>query len=294
MSKPKVSVIIPTFRDTEGLLATLGALSRQTYPTELTEILCIDNTPGFELRDQAAALAPAWLLHEPRPGSYAARNRGLAEATGEVLAFTDADCLPDPEWIAAGVSTLEQHPDGALVAGNIEVFARDPQKPTAVEVLQICTAFPQERYAKVAHFGATANVFVYRRVIERVGPFLDGLVSGGDSEFGQRVHAAGFPVVYGKSVIVRHPARRSLAALLAKTRRVVTGVYVLERDGQKPKGGFLRGFFKDLRPPVLTCWNIVKTPAPGGLVRRIRAAGVLILWRYYRAAYRLKVMLRGG
>ncbi|WP_170336012.1 glycosyltransferase [Ruegeria arenilitoris] len=292
MGGRKVSVVIPTYRDTEGLLSTLDALSRQTYPAEFTEILCIDNTPNFELRDQAASLAPAQLLHEPRPGSYAARNRGIESATGEIFAFTDADCLPEPEWLAAGIAELEHHPDGALIAGNIRVFAEDPERPTPVEVLEILTAFPQERYAEKDHFGATANVFVPRCVIERAGPFTDTLASGGDNEFGNRVHAAGFPVVYGRSVVVRHPARQSLRALLAKTRRVVEGVHVLEKKGRLPAGLSRKAFYKDLRPPVLACWRLVKASGPGNVVRRIRASAALVIWRYYRAAYRLKVMVR--
>lgn len=292
MHYPKVSVIIPTFRDTEGLRATLDALSRQTYPATRIEILCIDNTPDFELGDQLASLAPARLLHEPRPGSYAARNRGLAEATGEVFAFTDADCLPDSDWLEAGVAELARHPRGALIAGNIKSFSEDPENPTPVEALEIRSAFPQERYATLHHFGATANVFVTRSVVDQAGPFLSGLISGGDKEFGSRVYASGFPVIYCQAATVRHPARRELGALLAKTRRVVAGVYDLEMRGRVPKGSFLRGFFGDLRPPVKTCWNIISTPASEGLYKRFQVAGVVILVRYYRAIYRLRVLAR--
>ncbi|WP_160116598.1 glycosyltransferase family 2 protein [Ruegeria sp. AU67] len=285
-----MSIIIPTFRDTAGLRSTLDALSQQSYPKELTEILCIDNTPDFELCDQAASLFPARLLHEPRPGSYAARNRGLAEATGEVFAFTDAACVPEPNWITSGIAELERHPTGALVAGKIQVFAEDPKKPTAVEILQIHTAFPQETYATRNHFGATANVFVSRGVIEKAGPFLGTLLSGGDHEFGRRVHASGFPVVYGETVVIRHPARRHLKAALSKSRRVVKGVYVMEKRGRLPHGHFRRGLYRDLRPPVLTCWALLTSPLPGGITRRLRAAGAMVFLRYYRAAYRLKIM----
>jgi GT2 family glycosyltransferase len=289
----RVSVIVPTFRDAEGLALCLAALRAQTYPAASTEILVIDNTPEFELREKAAAFAPARLLHAPSPGSYAARNRGIAAADGDILAFTDADCLPGPTWIEEGVRALERHPEGALIAGRIEVFARDPRRPTAVELFEISQAFPQQRYATVGRFGATANVFVPRKVIEAVGPFDATLASGGDGEFGQRVHAAGFPVVYAEEVAVRHPARRAIGELLGKTRRVARGAHDLERAGQLPKGSFARGLLRDLRPPVQTCWNLLRDPRLGGL-GGVKAAGVMVFWRYYRAGYRLSLLMGGA
>lgn len=286
-----VSVIIPTFRDGKILTQCLDALSRQSYPSELTEIIVVDNTPEFELRDREPALASVRLLHEPRQGSYAARNRGISEAYGDILAFTDADCLPYPNWIDEGTHALTGHPGGALIAGKIEVFAQDPQRPTAVELFQIGHAFPQELYANTRQFGATANVFVPRDVVEIVGPFDHTLVSGGDGEFGRRVHAAGFPIAYAEHATVRHPARRTLNELLCKTRRVVRGVRDLERAGHLPKGTLMRGFIRDLRPPIKTCWRFMREPRLGGGLSRLKAAGVTVLWRYYRAAYRLTLFL---
>lgn len=289
----RVSVIIPTCRDSEGLFRCLDALGRQTYPPELLEVIVVDNTPKFELRERFAACTSTRLLHEPRPGSYAARNRGIAEACGDILAFTDADCLPYPNWIEEGAGALERYPSGALIAGRIEVFVGEPHRPTAVELFEIAQAFPQARYASIDRFGVTANVFVTRGVVEAVGPFNGSLASGGDKEFGRRVHSAGFPIVYSEQATVRHPARRTLGALLGKTRRVVRGVRDLERAGGLPKGSFRRGLVRDLRPPIQTCWNFMRDPRLGGRLSRFKAAGVMVLWRYYRAVYRLRLLLDG-
>lgn len=287
----RVSVIVPSFRDAEGLEQTFHALLRQRYPTEQVELLFVDNTPEFALEARRERFRPARLLHEPTPGSYAARNRALQEATGDVIAFTDADCLPDETWIAEGVRALSANPSGALVAGRIEVFAADPARPTAAELFELAMAFPQESYVVNAHFGATANVFVPSELFRKVGPFLSGLASGGDQEFGRRVHAAGFPVVYCDTAVVRHPARRRIGDLLKKSRRVLRGVRDLERLGHLPEGSLASGLLTDMRPPVTTGWNILRDVSLGGWPRRTKAAGVLTLWRYHRAFCRVQLLL---
>ena len=91
---------------------------------------------------------------------------------------------------------------------------------------------------------------------------------------------------------MRHPARRDLGALFGKTRRVVRGVHDLERTGGLPKGSFVRGLVHDLRPPVQTCWAFVRDPR-FGVGRGLRAAGIMVLWRYYRAGCRLRLLIGG-
>jgi hypothetical protein len=91
-------------------------------------------------------------------------------------------------------------------------------------------AFPQERFVREQHFGATANVFTRREVLAKVGWFDAALKSGGDREWGQRVHASGLAVVYAPDVVVLHPARRTFREYEGKIRRVVGGMRDLDRD----------------------------------------------------------------
>jgi glycosyltransferase involved in cell wall biosynthesis len=287
----KVSVIIPTYRDDEGLGRTLSALAAQTYPAGDMEVIVVDNTPDFELEGRLQAGPDVHLLHEPRPGSYAARNRGLAEARGSVLCFTDADCMPAPAWIERGLAALEAGGGDALIAGHIEVFPQDTRHPTPVEVLELLTAFPQRTYADVHHFGATANVFTTRNVIERAGAFNDRTRSGGDREFGQRVHAAGFPVLFAEDVKVFHPARRRIGAFLAKRRRTIRGVLDIEQEGGLAGGRFLKGLLSDMRPPLATTYFLFQRKDLGPSLRRLRAVWVLWYARYYSAFYRMTLLL---
>ncbi len=167
-------------------------------------------------------------FQELSPGSYAARNRGIAEAQGEVLVFLDADCVPAPGWLQAGIDCLQSHPDVDLVAGNIELTFATPQLSPA-ECFEKAFAFRQQQ--NVANgVAVTANLFVRRRVFEEVGPFNAELMSGGDFEWTRRATSRGHRLLYCAEAVVRHPARASLSALAGKARRVTSGSQALYRE----------------------------------------------------------------
>jgi glycosyltransferase involved in cell wall biosynthesis len=224
-----VSVIIPVYDDYSGVVGCLECLERQRFEMGRVEVLLVDNgtplerVPALEARFAGIGLKQ---LRCEVPGSYSARNAALEVARGELLAFTDADCVPDEGWLAAGIEALEaMGPGGGLVGGPIQVFAQEPEAPTLAERWELARAFPQEHYLRDLHFSATANAFTTRAVVERVGRFSQSLKSGGDREFGERVWAAGLPLVYAPRAIMRHPARRELGELLRKAERTTRGDY---------------------------------------------------------------------
>jgi hypothetical protein len=117
---PAVSVVVPVRNGAATLPALLDALAAQDLDLPW-ELLVVDNgsrddTPELVRRHPVGAR----LLHESQVGSYAARNAGIAEAAAPVLAFTDADCVPEPGWLSAGLAAL----DGCdLVGGDIVPIA---------------------------------------------------------------------------------------------------------------------------------------------------------------------------
>lgn len=214
---PRISVLIPVYRDWPRLRLCLEALARQTWPREDFEIIAINNDVAPPPAD--FALPPGVrLLHEPRGHSYAARNAGLALARGEVLAFTDADCQPEPDWLAAGWAALQPE-DVHLVGGRIGILI---EQPGLVADYDRVFAFPQERYVSQGT-SVTANLLVKRAVFEAIGPFNADLQSSGDFELCRRAGQAGYRLVYSAEAAVLHPARESVSALLRKNRRVAGG-----------------------------------------------------------------------
>lgn len=229
-ARPFASVVVPVYNDAARLMACLRALGQQTYPADRYEVIVVDNGSDVAVAPMVtAALPSARVVNESQPGSYAARNRGLAMAQGEVIALTDSDCLPAAQWLEEGVRALVQTPNCGLVGGRIDVLFADPADPTPVEILSALTARRQAQFIGVDHFGETANLFTFRAVVEKVGPFEPGLRARGDVVFGQRVFAAGYRQVYADRAVVTHPAPRSLRELRRRTARMVGGKYDVRR-----------------------------------------------------------------
>ncbi len=224
-SQPTVSVIVPV-RNDPRLADCLTAVARQDYPADLVEVIVADNGSGDDVRAVVAAHPGVRYVAEPAGGSYTARNAAVLRSSGEVLAFTDADCLPDPGWLAGSVRALQ---DGAdIVAGHVSVYARDPRRPHPVEAYELVHAFPQRTYVARGGAAVTANMTTTRAAFDRVGPFRTELHSGADIEWTQRANRMGLRTTYGADAVVRHPARDSYAALHGKLRRVIAGRH--ERD----------------------------------------------------------------
>ena len=282
---PFVSVIVPVYNDEHGLDIALRALLAQRYEPARYEIIIVDNgsTDGTLAAARSAERAHAGrlrvLTEHAQRGSYAARNCGIAAARGSVLAFTDADCAPTPDWIGQGVAALEDS-GAALAAGRIDMTFRGAQ-PNVWEYLDAVGKLNQQRYIEAYGFGATANLFVQRAAIDRHGPFRADLVSGGDYEFGRRLTGAGEKAVYAEDAVVRHPARAGARAVFKKERRIQQGRFQLERLGVLRHGLLTWRSFV----PVRTCPPLAGVaPTPARRAGFIAAANAV---RYFAVAVRL-------
>lgn len=238
---PRVSVIIPTYHDWPKLEANLQALMKQSYPQDRFEVVVVNNAPDdhcpFELPGPNVRV-----IAEARPGSYAARNTGIGVATGEIFAFTDADCLPSPQWLEAAVTALRAGAD--RVAGRVELTFQSDQL-TLAELYEQTFAFDQEKNIKSTGACVTANLVAWRRVFDGAGFFDATMLSGGDMEWGRRAASKGFNIVFVPEAVVRHAARTTLQELLKKSRRVAAGVARLE-----VLTGYKKSFLRRISPPI--------------------------------------------
>lgn len=280
----RVSVIIPVFNDAERLAKCLDALSKQTMSPAEFEVLVVDNGSTESPLEVVSPYAFARLLHETKPGSYAARNRGLAEANGSMLAFTDSDCVPRAEWLASGIGYLEADEGCGLVAGRIEVVPADANHVSAAEWFDCVFGLRQDLNVERLGGSATANTFTRREVFDRVGEFDGTLKSGGDIEWGQRVTGAGYGIVYAADAVVQHPARRSVNELIVQARRHSGGR--MDKAKRRPPlvrlARKLRGGLRLLVPPVKLMRRAAVDLRGRGVSWSmvLKVWGVLILRRY--------------
>lgn len=286
MNGPFVSVIIPTYRDWKRLAICLDALAKQTYQQEQFEVLVVNNDPD-DVPPIDLSLAPnVQILSEAKCGSYAARNCALNVAAGTVIAFTDADCIPDVNWLLNAVAYLNTHPYCSRIAGHVSIFY-EGDRPTTAELYNSVFSFPQRSHALYAGTSVTANMITYKRVFDAVGLFDDNLLSLGDLQWGKRAHEAGFQIQFVDSVVVSHPAR-SMNELIQKEKRVGGGQATMARRHRLYN--FL-AYIYDNRPRLYTFRQLYRYSQHLNLVEKLR---VLFLRHYLmniRAAEKLRVLL---
>jgi len=220
---PFVSIIIPVYNDSERLKVCLEALENQDYPDDLYEVIVVDNASKEPVEPVTDQFARARRVYEGKPGPDGARNAGVREAKGDYYAFVDSDCIPYPDWLAKGADWLMKNPDAGLIGGRVDVFPKDPKDQTLVELYESVYAFPTKLNIESHHFMPTCNMFTSKRIFEAVGPFNDQLKTAGDEEWGQRVYAHNYPLIYADDVAIKHPARHTFQDIFKKIRRIAFG-----------------------------------------------------------------------
>jgi glycosyltransferase involved in cell wall biosynthesis len=285
-----IDVIIPVKNDWDRLALVLGALEQQTLDPDVWNVVIVDNASSTAVPTWLSLPANAHMIVERRPGSYAARNAGITMSSAPYIAFTDADCIPDADWLRIGVNQLAEY--GGRIAGDIRVFAVG-QPPSRAEVHEMIYAFNQRRYV-ARGVAATANLFVSRTVIERVGLFDDRATSGGDFEWNRRATTAGVPLLFSEDAFVRHPARSTLSELLEKDRRVWSGK--LEHCEHPRWLLLLIALHRGLVVPVFAALGVVfgRSPFLDHLhgEHRISLARWILLVRAQILLQRLRIMAR--
>ena len=200
----RCSVVIPTYRRPELLARVLEALARQTIAAREFEIIVCDDAGSGETLAQVerwgsqhATPIRCIRAEAPRQGPAAMRNAGWRAARGPIVAFTDDDTIPDPDWIRQGLIALED--DAADAAGG-RVIVPLPEDPTDYE--------RDAARREVAGF-VTANCFCRRAVLVSLRGFDPRFRAAWreDSDLFFNLIKNGYDVVHAMDAIVVHPVR---------------------------------------------------------------------------------------
>lgn len=209
----RISVVVPVLNMAGTVGSCLKALTTQTYPASLTQILVVDNG-SHDDTPRIVARYPVVLLHEPRAGAPSARNRGIEAATGDLIAFTDADCVPTRGWLAEIVKTYEAE-HATVVAGPLA-----PVDPEASAIAAYSASIGQYDPSKTLFhprfpYAVTANVAFHRTVFERVGLFDPAYTTFDSAELFQRIRAAGLlAAAVARRALVFYRTRRTVRAFV--------------------------------------------------------------------------------
>ncbi|GAW94528.1 MULTISPECIES: glycosyltransferase family A protein [Colwellia] len=144
----QISIIIPVYNDYQRLDLCLKSLINQQGNIS-AEIIIVDNGStkiDSLIVEEYQQYDFINFIEELKPGSYAARNTGLNIAQGNIIAFTDSDCIPAKDWLIQAYTAL-QNTNVDLIAGNIKMFYETNLSPTWLEIFELVLAFPQKENA---------------------------------------------------------------------------------------------------------------------------------------------------
>jgi glycosyltransferase involved in cell wall biosynthesis len=115
----EISVIIPTRNRPRELQQCLHALASQSFPVEKYEVIVIDDGSDEDIQTVVREAGDGRYFRQAAKGPAAARNLGIRQARGAVVAMTDSDTLPARDWLAKLAEAFMQHPEAVGVEGQV-------------------------------------------------------------------------------------------------------------------------------------------------------------------------------
>ena len=238
-SIPTATVAVCTRERPDDLARTLQGLVGQRHRGH--ELLVVDNAPlSIRTRQVVERFPGVRYVCEPQIGLNVARNRALREAAGDIVAFTDDDATPEPEWLD---ELLMNFGDPRVVCATgltLPIELETEAQELFEEASPFVRGFARRIFdgqhdnpLEVGPVGAGASMALRRNAIDTIGAFderLDGGMptrSGGDHEMFVRILAAGHRIVYDPAAVSWHRHRRSREELMETIYGYGVGVYAM-------------------------------------------------------------------
>jgi GT2 family glycosyltransferase len=307
---PLVTAAVCTRDRTASLAACLASLCQLEYPA--LDLLVVDNAPSTPATAHLVRTGYPQVRYvcEPRPGLNWARNRAIAEARGEIIAYTDDDVVVDRGWVRALARVFAEEAAVMAVTGLVVPSELETEAQQLFERYGgFGRGFERRRYRlnrdrrggevfhiRTGQFGTGANMAYRRSLFARIGgfdPALDvGTVTngGGDLDMFFRVLQEGHTLVYEPSALVRHRHRRDYAQLRVQITDFGVGFYAyLVRNAiAYPRQRFVIACFglwwlwrRSLRRLLLSL--VHPWPFPRDLILAELRGSLIGLGRYQRA-----------
>ncbi|MBF0368614.1 MAG: glycosyltransferase [Magnetococcales bacterium] len=197
-----VSVVVPAFNAENHIRGCLEALLNQSQPAESFEIIVVDDGSTDQTGEIIRSF-PVSYFHQENQGPAAARNRGAGQARGEVILFTDSDCVPEPDWIVEMLKPF-QNPEVAAVKGAY--ITRQREWVARFSQLEF-----EERFEMLSGVEAIDMVDTYsagfrREIFQGMKGFDISfpVANNEDTELSYRMVAAGHRMVFNPKAVVAH------------------------------------------------------------------------------------------
>lgn len=275
MNNPFFSIIIPTFDRHEALAACVQAIMNLDYPQERFEVIIVDDGSPVPIQPFDQNLqdgASITFLRQINTGPASARNTGAGHAKGDILAFTDDDCMPTPQWLRELARSFKDSPLG-LVGGRTVNGLIDNLYTTASQmIVEEAYTFFLSRDSELRFF-ASNNMAVPARLFHQIGGFDSSFRTSEDRDFCDRWLRQGHPLVYAPQAIVFHHHHLTMTTFIRQHFYYGCGAYRFHRARAKRGSRMLK---PDLQFYLSVCRRAIFSPSSKKL---LRMAGLLGLWQ---------------
>jgi GT2 family glycosyltransferase len=267
-SSPKVSVVVPTLNGRARLPVLLERLRSQTLNDDFFEIIIVDDGSADGTIQWAEAQPDVSVIRPTaNVGQGAASNLGARAARSPLLAMTDDDTEPADDWLEQGLRQFDD-PAVCFFGGQINLILG--AEPSVTGMLDYGTDYLNQEFYVSTGFAATANFWARRDPFLALGGFKETFVSQcHDVEFGARLQAANYELLFAPKVVVHHPPRATVRAFARKQFRVGFTASELRREGV---GAFVEG------PPLWARMHYYRPWLSIWGLQRVRALGYQPRW----------------
>lgn len=253
-----VSIIIPAYNGAATLPECLAACLAQDYPT--TEVIVVDDGSTDETAAIAAAFAGVTLVTQENGGPSVARNHGARAAKGEILVYTDADCVPRKDWVSALLAPFDE---GVVAVGGTYDIANSESRLARVVQAEISVRHAQ--FDGDVDFLGSFNVAYRADSFHQVGGFEESYrqASGEDNDLAYKLQDAGGRLRFTQDAIVAHYHPERLGAYLRTQSKHGYWRVKLYRDHPKrAQGGDQYAGLPDLIAPAVSLPVALGLPFP--------------------------------
>ncbi len=205
----KVSIVIPAYNEEENITASIAAALAQDHDD--FEVIVVNNA-STDRTAEVASQFPVRVVHETRKGLLWAREAGRVNATGDIIANMDADCLPESDWVSRGASHFNDA-EVVAVTGPYDYhdggrFFRTISLLTQYYVYHPVSVILQSPLVKGGAILIGGNNFIRADILEKTSGYNTDLTFyGEDTDTAKRVARHG-RVIFNNSLAIKTSARR--------------------------------------------------------------------------------------
>lgn len=286
MTSPLISIVIPTYARPERLRDCLAALARQTMPADEFEVIVVDDGSP-EAVVPPTAISPAGptirIIRQPNAGPSAARNRGVQEARGELVALTDDDCRPTPTWLESLIAAHRQCTD-ALVGGiAFNGLPNDLFATTSQMIIDLVYDHFNRDHA-AAYFLTSNNILCSRVAYSELGGFDTTFSRAGaeDRDFCDRWRTSGRPLRLVPEATLEHRHTQNLRQFVELHYRYGRGAYIYQEKRRRRGTGTMQADMHFHRSLIRQLPRHLRQHR--GLARKAQITAAIVLWQGANAA----------